>query len=302
MGRGMNPPQSLEDIVRSHRGKLIDKWELYLKKYDEIFASYRNKPISLLEIGVQDGGSLEVWAKYFPRAKLILGCDINKRCGDLKFKDSRIKIVIGDIKENSTVEKLLKLSPSFDIIIDDGSHHPEDIIIAFTKLFPHLRDRGIYIVEDLHTNYWEKFDGGLLAPHTAVEFFKRLVDVLNYEAWGMDIPRKSVLEPFFEKINLKIEEESLSHIHSISFVNSIVIIEKRSPEENSLGHRVVRGEEETVTENYKLLDGSTLKDFIPSSSTREVHFKEKPPLQRLILFFKRKLYRLGKCFKSLISS
>ena len=41
----------------------IDKWDHYLQIYDRLLSPYRNTPLSirLLEIGVFDGGSLELW-------------------------------------------------------------------------------------------------------------------------------------------------------------------------------------------------------------------------------------------------
>ena len=55
----------LVDLFFEHRGKTIDKWEHYLSIYAREFAPFfaLRRPIRLLEIGVQNGGSLELWAK-----------------------------------------------------------------------------------------------------------------------------------------------------------------------------------------------------------------------------------------------
>ena len=53
--------KSLEILYAEHLGKSSDKWELYLLEYDRLFSAYRNKPINILEIGVQNGGSLEIY-------------------------------------------------------------------------------------------------------------------------------------------------------------------------------------------------------------------------------------------------
>ncbi|HEX9872458.1 MAG TPA: hypothetical protein VGC99_28455, partial [Candidatus Tectomicrobia bacterium] len=48
---------TLEQLYAEHSGKVSDKWSSYLTEYGRIFADYRHKPIRLLEIGVQNGGS-----------------------------------------------------------------------------------------------------------------------------------------------------------------------------------------------------------------------------------------------------
>ena len=62
--------QSIESLHRNKVGKVSDKWESYLEYYDTLLAPRRNLPVSLLEIGVQNGGSLETWAAYFNNARL----------------------------------------------------------------------------------------------------------------------------------------------------------------------------------------------------------------------------------------
>jgi hypothetical protein len=67
-----------------------------------LFSVYRDQQIRLLEIGVQNGGPLEIWAKYFLKAEKIVGCDIDQNCGRLQFADPRIKIVIGDVNSDDS--------------------------------------------------------------------------------------------------------------------------------------------------------------------------------------------------------
>ena len=72
--------KSLFELYREHQGKVSDKWSIYLSEYDRLFSIYRDQPIRMLEIGVQNGGSLEIWSKYFPDAHVLVGCDINPDC------------------------------------------------------------------------------------------------------------------------------------------------------------------------------------------------------------------------------
>src|SRR4051812_35132651 len=114
--------ESLFDLFNSHSGKVSDKWELYLREYDRLFLDFRDKTFRLLEIGVQNGGSLEIWAKYFPNAAAIVGCDIDPLVGALTYDDPRISVVVGDAAQDATVATIVAHAPQFDIIIDDGSH------------------------------------------------------------------------------------------------------------------------------------------------------------------------------------
>jgi len=73
----------LTEIAEIDHEKVWDKWSSYLPFYQKLLTPHQNDPIRLLEIGVQNGGSLEDWSKYLPNAEAIIGCDINPKCGDL---------------------------------------------------------------------------------------------------------------------------------------------------------------------------------------------------------------------------
>lgn len=246
---------TLQNLYDTHTGKVSDKWSIYLNVYERILSDYKTLPISLLEIGVQNGGSLEIWGKYFPRANHITGCDINPKCADLRFDDARIKLVVGDANDEKTKHNLLDISSSFDIIIDDGSHTSADIIRTFALYFDHLNDGGVYIVEDLHCSYWQEFDGGLYHPYSSINFFKHLVDILNYKHWGIDAPRNIVLEDFYRQYGETYHALDLAHIHSIEFINSMCVIKKRVPNQNVLGARQVVGQEDKVVSSNLLPKG-----------------------------------------------
>ena len=56
------------------------KWAKYFDLYEELFNSYKNKNIIFVEIGIANGGSLEIWKKYFGKNSRIIGIDINPAC------------------------------------------------------------------------------------------------------------------------------------------------------------------------------------------------------------------------------
>lgn len=253
--------KTLEQFYKEHSGKLSDKWSLYLTELDRLFGSYRNRPVRLLEIGVQNGGSLEIWARYFPNARKIIGCDIDQRCAELRYRSARIAIVIGNANSDECESEISQHAPSFDIIIDDGSHKSSDIVRSFARYFPHLNDNGIYVVEDLHCSYWNNFEGGLHHPLSAMSFFKRLTDIINHEHWRNNKSGKELLTAFGNEFGIDFQNPDLSKIHSIEFMNSLCTIRKSSPEKNTLGKRVIVGMDEYITSGTKKYNGTVIQEI-----------------------------------------
>ncbi|MBK8418332.1 glycosyltransferase [Candidatus Villigracilis saccharophilus] len=253
--------KTLDQLYREHKGKLSDKWSLYLTEYDRLFTVYRNQPVQLLEIGVQNGGSLEIWDQYFPNAGKIIGCDINPSCAALQYRSSRIAVVTGDANSDEYQNEILQYAPTFDIIIDDGSHDSSDIVRSFARYFPCLNETGMYVAEDLHCSYWDNFEGGLHQPLSAMSFFKRLADILNHEHWRNGRSGRELLAAFCDEFGVDFDDLELARIHSIEFLNSLCVIKKSPPENNTLGKRFIVGNEELVTSGVKKYDGSSIHDF-----------------------------------------
>jgi Glycosyltransferase WbsX/Domain of unknown function (DUF4214) len=248
---------SLRELFAAHSGKVSDKWDIYISEYDRLFQPYRDKPLRLLEIGIQNGGSLEVWSKYFVQAKRIVGSDIDPACEQLTFDDPKIAIVVADANTDDAEQRILAASNGFDLIIDDGSHRSSDIVQSFARYFKHLTDGGLYIAEDLHCSYWQDFEGGIFQPYSSIAFFKQLADTVNHEHWGTDKTRSSLLKDFTEKYSLNLEEDLLAEVHSVEFVNSICVIRKERKQSNLLGIRVIAGSTALVWNGALQLHGSS---------------------------------------------
>jgi ssDNA-binding Zn-finger/Zn-ribbon topoisomerase 1 len=242
---------SLKKLFESHTGYGTDKWEFYLTEYERIFSPYRNQPVTMLEIGIQNGGSLEIWSKFFSNGKKFVGCDINPDCNKIAYQDKRISLVIGDANTDETEERLVGLSQDgFDIIIDDGSHTSNDIVQSFCRYFKYLNYGGVFIIEDLHCSYWQSFEGGLFYPFSSIAFFKSIVDVINHEHWGIDRSRSQLLSGICSHFSICLSEELLAEIHSIEFSNSLCVIRKKKQAFNQLGPRMLSGKLTLVVEEH----------------------------------------------------
>lgn len=143
----------------------------FLAEYKRLFEEFKDKKGKILEIGIQKGGSLELWEDWLPGFQVI-GVDILD-CKE--FDTERIKTIQCD----QTDPKILDYAP-FDIIIDDGGHTMKQQQESFKMLYPHLNKGGLYIIEDLNTSYWDEFYDQDLKT---TDFLKGLVDDVNREAY-----------------------------------------------------------------------------------------------------------------------
>ena len=196
---------NLLDIFEDHKGLVINKFPHHLEIYDRLFRSLQNKTgLTLLEIGLGSGGSLQLWREYFGPQATIIGVDVQ----DLTRLEVEAKVLVGD---QGSVEFWGAVKPQLgapDIIIDDGSHRCADQILTFRQLFPVLADGGVYIVEDIHTSYREAYGGGLGNPGSFVEFIKMAIDGIHSPEHG---------------------GPGESHLFSVQVYPNLAVIEKRSP-------------------------------------------------------------------------
>lgn len=252
---------SICKLYETHEGKVSDKWSHYIDVYDDVFGGIRESVGSLLEIGVQNGGSLEIWAKYFSHATSIVGCDVNEKCGDLIFDDPRIYVVVGDINFEDSRIAIEKRSEYFDVVIDDGSHRSSDVIKSFARYFPMLRDGGVYIVEDLHCSYWPEFEGGLFLRSSAISFFKIIIDIVNRNNWGGDEGMFDLLDNFSKIHGVDFRFSDLKEIRSIEFHDSMCVIRRAPESTNILGRRIVAGKYAPVLPEVLQVNGANLQQI-----------------------------------------
>jgi cephalosporin hydroxylase len=168
------------EFKTNHR-KSIHKWTHYFPIYNKILSEFKDRTINVLEIGVLDGGSLELWHRYFGPNALIVGIDnhLQSNSMELIFDSPMIQFRKGDQSDPDFLNKIINEFGEFDVIIDDGSHISQHVITSFELLYPYVTKNGMYIIEDTHTSYWESHGGGYQLPNTTIEFAKRLIDELN---------------------------------------------------------------------------------------------------------------------------
>ena len=157
----------------------------YTPVYDALMRAARRKPVRLLEVGVGGyagalgGESLRMWASYFRRGR-ITGIDLYDKTA---LSAGRVQVLQCSQVDAPKLTSLAQELGPFDFIIDDGSHLNAHQIETFGILWPHLKDGGVYIVEDVQTSYWPAYGGGALGTpgyeKSCMRWFKELTDSVN---------------------------------------------------------------------------------------------------------------------------
>jgi hypothetical protein len=236
--------KTITALFYDNRDNLSDKWEQYLAVYDAELRPWRNKRVSLLEIGVQNGGSMQLWSQYFAPSSAFIGLDIDERILELTHPEN-VSLKVADASDPVALDAALG-DTTFDVIIDDGSHRSEHIIRSFQLLFGRLRPGGRYFIEDLHCAYWSAYGGGLTRPTSAIEYLKQLIDVVHADHIEGD-----------EQLTIDATDELLTALRrglaKVTFYDSLAVIERLPFDKLRPYRRVLAGEHGDLVDPLELL-------------------------------------------------
>lgn len=147
-------------------------WEKYIGKED----------LTILEIGIEHGGSLRAINEYFDHMCQIYAIDINDDA--LSGFDNNIHTFhCNQGSQEEIMDFLTKIGNlKFDIIIDDGSHRLDDQMVSLYCLKDSVKEGGIYVLEDLHTSLvWGQPDDSPLSFLTGNETLSWLPENMTSE-------------------------------------------------------------------------------------------------------------------------
>ena len=178
---------------------LSSKWSKYFDVYEENFSKFKGKDIIFVEIGVSNGGSLEIWKKYFGSKSRIIGIDINSECK--KFEKDNIEIFIGNQSNTNFWENFFQEVGMVDIILDDGGHTNLDQIITTVECVKNINDGGLLLVEDTHTSYMKKYNSSM--KYNFVNFSKKIIEDINS--------------------NIRMNFSLKKYIYSVQFYESMIV-------------------------------------------------------------------------------
>lgn len=198
----------LAQIFVGNKGPVVHKWHHYIPLYDRYFSRFRGSSFKFLEIGVSKGGSMQIWRDYFGDDATIFGIDIDPECAQFDGQTGQVRIGSQDDPEflKSVVEEM----GGVDVVLDDGSHRMDHVAKSLDILYPMLSEDGVYMVEDLHTAFWEDFGGGYRSTNN---FFSKVAFIAeDMHRWYHKQPVR------MPKINAQV---SGIHIH-----DSLVVFDK----------------------------------------------------------------------------
>ena len=120
--------------------------------YEENFKKYKDKDITLVEIGVRSGASLKLWSEYFSEASKIYGLDnlydndinsvpINQEWVSL----DNVEYIVGDAYTLDIADKF----ENIDILIDDGPHTFDSHVKLLELYISKINSGGLIIIEDI---------------------------------------------------------------------------------------------------------------------------------------------------------
>lgn len=208
----------------------------YGPAYRAFFSEFRYRRVNLLEIGIGGyadslgGRSITAWRWYFPFLNIV-ACDIED-----KSILARRGVTIKRLDQSSAADlsALVKDEGPFDIIIDDGSHRNDHQIFTFEKLFPALREGGVYVIEDTQTSYWPHEGGASLGKpgETCMTYFTHLTHYLNACEFLGDAQTHPRMLALGEKIG------------TISFYHNLIFIKKDS--QRKFSNMLNRGNDASV--------------------------------------------------------
>lgn len=204
----------LIDIYRNDLAQAPDKYTSYFPVYEQFFSKYRNQNITFIEVGVQKGGSLDMWRKYFGSPAKIIGIDIDPRVVEHQRND--LQIIIGDQSDPVFWKKCLPEIGTIDIFLDDGGHTMAQQKNTLLSVWPYIANGGVYMCEDTHTSYFHSWGNGLNKNWTMMEFTKSLTDMVNVMHWEDPYPDTNILNMFKD-------------IGSVHYYNSMIVLTKGQP-------------------------------------------------------------------------
>ena len=182
------------------------KWDNYFEIYENILHRFINKKITLVEIGIGDGGSLFMWKKFLGKKARIIGVELNPEAK--KLEKFGFKIFIGDQSDPIFWKSFYKKVGKVDILIDDGGHTNLQQITSFMESLNHINNDGIIIIEDTHTSYMNYKGFKNPSKNSFINFSSNLIESIHR--------RNPMLKKKMNFISQK--------IHSIEYFDSIVLI------------------------------------------------------------------------------
>ena len=200
----------MESIAKLYEAaqRPTSKYDTYYYAYDELFAPYRGKDITFVEIGIQGGGSMEVWKKYFGENARVIGIDLNPVI-QKELQEDGFEVFVGDQSSEDFWKQFFEEVGPVDILLDDGGHTNFQTKSTIQYCIDQSNDGGMLVIEDTHASYMKKF--GNPSSDSLISYTKEIVDLVNGRSSRIDKKMKD-------------EHGYASKVHSVQYFESIVAL------------------------------------------------------------------------------
>jgi hypothetical protein len=253
------------------------KHSAYFQVYEELLSRFRGKPITFVEIGVLNGGSLFMWRDFFGPQARIIGVDLNPLAK--RWEQDGFEIFIGSQSSPQFWDEFYDTVGMVDVLLDDGGHTNEQQIVTTHHSLPFIRDNGLLIVEDVHASYQAGF--GNPSHYSFINYAKLFIDGINARFPGVEVKEK-----MFRDL-----------VYSVHFYDSIVsfsVDRKKCYENSPISNKgqTLDAEDFCHHDNFasnlnQYLSAMFAKIHVKFSMGKILHLFEKPFLRwRLKKYFK----------------
>jgi hypothetical protein len=215
---------TLEELFDRGTGGRCTKWRHYFEIYERYLARFKGTDCVYLEIGVSQGGSLDIFREYLGDGARLVGLDVNPDCR--QWARDKVDILIGDQADSAFLTEAVIPTGPFDIIIDDGGHIPDQQLVSFLTLFASLKEGGVYLVEDTHSTFWLGGQGSRFGINF-YDFARGLVEKLSAYHVDQRLMERYAL-PYDQRSGaVTFQNFAITDIFGIHFYDSVIVFEKR---------------------------------------------------------------------------
>lgn len=146
-------------------------WRGYDRVYTKYLSHKQHQRLNILEIGFLRGYGVLAWQRYFKQSR-IYSVDIQMPrhlLAEYLSQCAMYNVCKSHLHEFDSTDPagwLAVRKDWFDVIIDDGHHHPDNQIQTLDCAWNHLKSGGLYFIEDISRRYGD-------------DHFERLADKLQ---------------------------------------------------------------------------------------------------------------------------
>jgi hypothetical protein len=210
--------------IKTHSLKI----DTYFENYESAFEGLQKRNLVVVEVGVLDGGSLEMWQSFFGSTSRIIGIEKNPKAVELR--SLGFEIFIADQESKADLRKVFEEIGPIDVFIDDGGHTAKGQIISSLVAAKYVRDGGFIIIEDTHSSFATDF--GMPHKYSFANWVHQVADLMD-QAYLVNKGLND--QKSFKKYSAELVE-FVSHVHVVTKFRSMTIFKIRH---NSLAPKTV---------------------------------------------------------------